>query len=179
MRSRYQFDKEKGLYFITASTVKFIPLFTSARYCQIITEALQYARDEKDVKIIAFVIMDNHVHVLLEGEDLSNKIKALKGFTAHEIIKQLDNEKTNWLLKEFKFYKKAYKIKSHYQIWQEGVHPQLMQTIEMVLQKIEYIHYNPVKRGLVRKPEDWLYSSASNYVYDEGIIEIDRFDEFQ
>ena len=70
------------------------------------------------------------------------------------------------------------KIQSKHQIWQEGVHPQIIESYEVAMQKIEYIHYNPVKKGLVEKPEYWKYSSASNYEYNNGVIEIDKYDVF-
>ena len=52
---------------------------------------------------------------------------------------------------------------SAYQVWQEGVHPQAIVGDEMMLQKLEYLHNNPVKRGLVAAPEHWRYSSAHEW----------------
>jgi REP element-mobilizing transposase RayT len=63
---------------------------------------------------------------------------------------------------------------NEYKIWESGYHPQLMDDHDKLLQKIEYIHLNPVRKGLVEKPEDWKYSSARNYLLnDESIIKID------
>ncbi len=177
MRSRYKFDKEKGLYFITSTIVEFISIFTSEKYCKII-DSLLFSREQKDLKIIAYVIMDNHFHAILEAENLSDKIKAIKGFTAREIVKQLEIDNNKWILDQLHFYKKKYKIKSTYQIWQEGVHPQLIENHDVALQKINYIHFNPVKKGFIAKPEYWTFSSASNYANGTGVMEIDRFDEF-
>ncbi len=178
MRSRYKFDNDKGLYFITSSIVEFIPIFTSNVYCKIILDSLQFSRVQKNLKIIAYVIMDNHFHAIIESDNLQNKIKAIKGYTAIEILKQLNIDNKNWLLNQLEFYKKKHKNKSKYQVWQEGAHPQLIQNQEMAIQKIDYIHYNPIKRGLVEKPEHWVFSSASNYINNSGVIEIDKFDEF-
>lgn len=178
MRNRYKFEKGKGLYFITSSIVEFIPVFTSEKYFKIITDSFSYSRKKKDIELIAYVIMDNHFHSLIYSYSLSNKIKSIKRHTARQIIKQAKNDNKQWLLNQLKFYKKAYKTKSKYQVWQEGVHPQLIQNMNMAKQKIDYIHNNPVKRGIVREPKDWIYSSASNYYKDGGIIEIDRIEEF-
>ena len=76
---------------------------------------------------------------------------------------------------QFAYYKKQFKTKSTYQVWQEASHPQLIIDEEMLVQKIEYIHYNPVKRGLVDLPEHWRYSSARNYRHnDQSLISVDR-----
>jgi len=56
--------------------------------------------------------------------------------------------------------------------WQESVHPELIQDEEMMRQKIEYIHRNPVKRGYVDQAEHWRYLSARNYQDMDGLIEI-------
>ena len=49
-------------------------------------------------------------------------------------------------------------------LWQEGVHPQSIMSDEMMLQKLEYLHHNPVKRGLIASPEHWRYSSAHEWL---------------
>ncbi len=75
---------------------------------------------------------------------------------------------------ELAYYKKRHKTKSDHQVWQEGYHPELIESDGMLRQKMEYIHNNPVKRGLVAAPEHWLYSSARNYlVGDSSVIELD------
>ena len=75
------------------------------------------------------------------------------------------------------YFKKRYKINSDFQVWQEGFHPQLIQSEEMLLQKIVYIHQNPIKRGLVDRPEEWRYSSARNFICgDSSVIEIDALE---
>ena len=73
-------------------------------------------------------------------------------------------------------YKKQYKTESKHQFWQEGSHPQLVQSWEMLKQKVDYIHFNPVKRGLVLEPEDWLYSSAGNFADRETVFEVDEIE---
>ena len=78
------------------------------------------------------------------------------------------------MLNQLEFYKKKHKKNSLYQVWQEGTHPELIQTEKMLFQKIEYIHYNPVLRGYVDASEHWRYSSARNYLDDHySIIDVD------
>jgi len=59
-------------------------------------------------------------------------------------------------------------------VWQEGAHPELIQNEAMMLQKIEYIHNNPVKRGYVDQAQHWRYSSARNYEGEVGLLDIDK-----
>jgi len=78
------------------------------------------------------------------------------------------------VLRLLKFSKSAHKADRSYQLWQEGSHPEQIQSREMMMQKTEYIHNNPVKRGYIEDPVHWLYSSARNYAGMEGIIEIEK-----
>jgi hypothetical protein len=57
-------------------------------------------------------------------------------------------------------------------VWEEGNHPQIIETEAVLRQKVEYIHNNPVKRGYVDLPEHWRYSSARNYLGQEGLIDV-------
>jgi hypothetical protein len=98
----------------------------------------------------------------------------MKKFTARKIIERLQCDRKGWLLNQLAFYKKRHKTKSDHQVWQEGYHPQLITSTGMLMQKIEYIHNNPVRRGLTAAPEHWLHSSARNYLLgDHSVIELD------
>ena len=111
---------------------------------------------------------------MVAGPNLARIITDLKKFTARSIIDQLQWDRKGWLLNQLAYYKKRHKTQSDYQIWQEGYHPELIISGEMLTQKLDYIHYNPVKRGLVAAPEHWLHSSARNYLLgDSSMIELD------
>jgi len=120
--------------------------------------------------------MKNHFHLLISGECLPKVIQSMKRHTAWEIIKLAENENRYYLLEQFKKFKKSYKVKSKYQIWQEGVHPQFISSIDMLEQKMNYIHNNPVEQGYVNSPIDWVYSSARNYSGLKGILDIDKLE---
>ena len=91
-------------------------------------------------------------------------------------MKQLHEDKNEWKLDLFKYYRKKYKS-TNYQIWQEGFHPQLISSNKMLAQKVEYLQYNPVKRGFVNNPKDWKYSSANNRNWDDSlIVELDEIE---
>jgi hypothetical protein len=76
------------------------------------------------------------------------------------------------LLEQLAYYKLRHKVDQNYQLWQESSHPEEIMSDEMMWQKIEYIHNNPVKRGYVDDPLHWRYSSARNYAGQPGLLEV-------
>lgn len=76
------------------------------------------------------------------------------------------------MLRQLRAHKLPHKTESDYQLWQEGSHPKQIPGTEMMVQKLDYAHYNPVKRGYVDEPTDWRYSSARNYASRPGLIEV-------
>jgi len=71
--------------------------------------------------------------------------------------------------------KPLYKTDRTFQVWDEGTQPKQILTDDMMWQKINYIHDNPVRRGYVDHPEDWRYSSARDYIGTKGIIPVSIF----
>lgn len=86
MRSRYKVIEEKCIYFITSTIAEWIPVFTSEPYFKIIIESLRFCQKNKALKIFVYVIMDNHFHLIVSGEKLSDIISSLKKHTAKKII---------------------------------------------------------------------------------------------
>ena len=76
------------------------------------------------------------------------------------------------LLQELRFFKLAHKTDQTHQLWQEGSHPEQISGDEMMLQKLEYMHNNPLRRGYVAEPVHWLYSSALNYHGGKGLLDV-------
>jgi len=176
MRSSYKVVEENGIYFVTSTIVEWIPIFSHGKYFRIIVDSLNYCKSEKDLKIYFYVIMDNHFHLVVKHPKLSDLMRSLKGFTADKTLEELHRDKNKWKLDLFRYYRKKYKS-TNYQVWQEGFHPQLISSNKMLAQKVEYLHYNPVKRGFVNNPEDWKYSSANNRYWDGSpIIELDEIE---
>ena len=173
MRTRYRIVEPGSHYFATATIVEWIPIFTRKPYFKIVIESLKFCRSNKGLKIIAYVIMDNHVHLVISGANLSNIFRDFKRHTAKELIKTLKENGKEWVLSQLKFHKIAYKKASDYQVWQEGFHPKIVYSEDILMQKVEYIHHNPVRAGFVEKAEDWLYSSARNYLGLNHIMDID------
>ena len=174
-RSRYKIIEKRNPHFITCTTVNWLSLFRSKAIANILFESLTYLQSNDRITLYAYVIMENHIHMILSSEMLSREIANFKSFTARKIIDFLHEKKANHILKLLNYYKLQHKKDRRYQLWQEGSHPQAILNEEMMIQKIEYIHNNPVKCGYVDRPEHWRYSSARNYTGMESLLEISRF----
>ena len=173
MRSDYKIHDPEGMYFITSTVIEWIPIFTTRPYFDILVSSIQYCQAHYGLAVFAWVILDNHFHLICRNTELSKVMQSLKRHTAKMIIQQLEEDQKKWVLDLLSFYKKRHKNESDHQLWQEGVHPQQIISDEMLNQKIKYIHFNPVKRGYVAEPEHWIYSSAGNYIFGrKGVVEI-------
>jgi putative transposase len=177
MRSRYRINEPNVAHFITSTVVGWLPIFTKAARCDIVVAALQYCRVHKALKIYAWVILDNHLHAILAAPDLSRVIADFKRHTARRLVEQLEPEHCDWLLHQLRYRRAAYKVESEHQLWQEGSHPQAIVSDEIMLEKLTYVHNNPVMRALVALPEHWRYSSAHEWA--GGASPLLRCDEWR
>ncbi|GAB63256.1 MAG: hypothetical protein DWB56_02980 [Candidatus Jettenia sp.] len=174
MRSRYKHFHDSSPYFITCTTVNWIPIFTTPYMFEIAAESLRFLRSDGLFKLYAYVILENHLHMIAASEELSKNIGRFKSYTARRIIDSALLGKITWLLNQLQEEKKSFKRYRTHQLWQEGFHPQRIQSEAMMRQKIEYIHYNPVRSGYVDDPVSWIYSSARNFINnDNSILELD------
>ena len=108
---------------------------------------------------------------------LSNIIQDFKSYTANQILnyvkdKQKLESRREWLLNHFAFNARKNKRHSQHQIWQKDNHPIMLYSPKVIRQKLDYLHYNPVKDKIVSRPEEYVYSSASNYKDGSGILEV-------
>ena len=179
MRSRYRVNELDRAHFVTSTIVEWLPVFTAQACCDLLVSALAHCREHKALRIYAWVIMENHFHAIIAGPDLPKTMQSLKAYTARTILAQLQREGRTWLSEQL-----AYRCLRHkdasgskHQIWQEGYHPQSIYSDEMMLQKLEYVHLNPVRRGLVAAPEHWRYSSAHEWL--PGASPVLRVDDWR
>ena len=97
MRSRYKMQNPEGTYFVTATIVEWLPVFTTAACCDILVDSLLHCREHKGLKIHAWVILDNHFHAILAAPGLAGTLTDLKRFTARALLTQIKKEKRDWL----------------------------------------------------------------------------------
>ncbi|WP_455755979.1 REP-associated tyrosine transposase [Sulfurimonas sp.] len=173
-RSRYKIHEPTAPYFVTCTILHWIPIFTRLESTEIIFESLKYLQKSDNLKVHAYVILENHLHLVASSDDLANSMRKFKAHTAKEILKLLQANNIKTILEQLAFYKKAHKKNTTYQLWQEGIQPKLISSDKMMNEKINYIHQNPVKRGYIEDAVHWRYSSARDYDGVDGLIEIYR-----
>lgn len=173
MSRSYRIFKELHYaYFVTWTIVDWLNIFSEASYCQIALDSLAYIRTHKKTELNAFVIMPSHIHAILWPEDginVSDIIRDFKRFTSRKISSEAEKQNRMDWLKRFTLARSQNRAQdiSTYQVWQEGSHPEAIFTEKFARQKMDYIHMNPVKAGLVKTADEWIYSSARAYFLDE------------
>ena len=172
-RTRYKIlSGDQNPYFITATTVNWLPLFINPIIAQIVIDSLKYLTSKDRLILYAYVLMENHLHLIASADNLGREIASFKSFTARKCIDYYKENGNKTILKQLSIYKLRHRKDRDYQFWQEGVHPKRIQDREMMRQKIEYIHQNPVRRGYIDYPEHWRCSSARNYSGVCGVIDV-------
>ncbi len=171
-RTRYKIYDNAYPHFLTCSIVDWLPLFTRPEAVQIVLDSWEFLQRTTRITPFAYVVKENHLHFIAAAADLSKEVANFKSYTARQIIDLLQQCSARSILEQLAFLKKRHKTDRTYQLWQEGSHPQQITSDEMMCQKIEYIHFNPVKRGYVDDPVHWRYSSARNYAGLSGLIEV-------
>jgi putative transposase len=168
--------KTDKAYFLTMTVVNWIDVFSRKNHRDILVNSLKYCQEKKGLYVFAYVIMTNHVHLIVntaESTQLKDVIRDLKKFTSKEIVHQIQEEyesRRDWMLAIFA----ASTSKKHKELrfWQEGNHAIELYSEKFVWDKINYIHNNPVRAGFVKKAEDWIYSSATNYYGLESLLNV-------
>ena len=172
-RTRYNFLPDDPCpYIITTTTVNWLPLFGNPAIAQIILDSLNFLIMHQRIEIFAYVIMENHVHLVACADDLAKEIGDFKSFTARKSIDYYLQYNVQFALEQLATNKLSHKRDREFQFWQEGSHPQRINSREMMAQKIEYIHNNPVRRGYTDRAEDWRYSSARDYAGLKGLVPV-------
>jgi putative transposase len=173
-RSRYRVVEDGRSYFITSSTIHWLPLFAVPALAEIVMDSLNFLQQQGRIKLHAWVLMETHFHLVATSQDMSGEMRKVKSYTARRIVDCLKKEGPAFLLNQLRFLKKRHKDQQMHQVWQEGVHPKMIMDERMLGKTIEYVHYNPVKRGYVDTPEHWRYSSARDYGGQKGLVSVDN-----
>ncbi len=179
MGRKYKFHDHQALYFVSFATVNWIDVFVRRVYCDIVVESLKYCIDEKGLELYAWCIMSSHVHLIIgtEKDNLSDIMRDLKRHTSKTILKSIEENlqesRREWMLWMFKRAGQHNSNNEQYQFWQQNNHPIQLSTNEMIDQRLDYLHNNPVESGAVDYPPNYLYSSAKDYYTGEkGLLPV-------
>nr|WP_242923049.1 transposase [Pontibacter liquoris] len=165
------------------TVVDWVDVFTRPVYKHIIVEALRFCQEHKGLKLYAWCLMSNHLHLIAstaeEHKSLSDILRDFKGYTSRKIVACIQEEpesRRQWLLHRFEFNAHLNPKVRHYKVWQDGNEAKELISNAFMDQKLNYIHENPVRAEIVEEPEYYRYSSAANYAGFQGLLEIEFMD---
>jgi len=170
-------DKDKA-YFVTFTIVEWLNVMQEDNYKMIIVNSIKHCQENRGITLFAYCIMSNHVHLIIQSngkESVSDVLRDLKKHTSKEISKRLetdDSQATQKMLAIFKNEGTRLKRIKKCKVWQDGNRPMALYSNKFIWQKLDYIHYNAVKAGIVQNPEEYMYSSARNYAELSSVLEI-------
>ena len=148
--------------FYTATILEWKQLLKPDKFKDIIISSLKFLIKDERIILYAFVIMHNHIHLIWQVND-THKPKEVQQsfmkFTAQMILRELRNNHLN-VLGHFRVNAKDRK----YQVWERNPLSVSLFNRKVFLQKLDYIHNNPVRTGACNLPEEYKYSSASFYI---------------
>ena len=180
MSRKYKFKNPAAAYFISFATVYWIDVFTRQAYFSILEESIKHSRKEKGMEVIAYCFMPNHIHMVFRAVNgnPSGLLRDFKGFTSRKLIKTIEDNpqesRKYWMLRMMERAGQRNSNVRKRQVWQQHNKPIELWSGEVIKQKIEYIHNNPVVQGFVTDPVHWKYSSARNYAEDNTVFKIDN-----
>ena len=152
MRTRYKIHDDAYPHFLTCTIVGWAPVFARPEAAQTILDSWRFLQEHGRLTVFGYVVMENHLHLVASAKKLPSEVADFKSFTARQIIDALEAQNVGQLLQQLKFQKAQHKTDRTYQFWQEGSHPQMIQSDAMMREKLEYIHNNPLRRGYVDDP---------------------------
>lgn len=169
--------KKNETYFLTLTVVDWIDIFTRKNHKTAIIDSLRYCIKNKGLNVYAYCLMTNHLHMVVncnEPFELKNVIRDFKRHIVKQVLFQIVNEpesRRKWILKLLKENAEKSAANEKIKFWKNGNYAIEVLNEKFVWTKINYIHNNPVKENFVKEPEHWVYSSASNYINDCGVLD--------
>jgi|SRR5688572_5520 len=178
---RYFIRDQNAIYFLTPTAVQWLDVFTRMNHKMVVVDSLNYCIDKKGLNVHAWCLMTNHLHLVASARDgykLSNILRDMKEHTAKEVIRLIEEEpesRRENFLDIFKAEGKKDKRISKYKFWQESNHAIELDPFrpDIIDQKLNYIHYNPVEEGIDQYPEEYLFSSARDYAGIKGLVNVE------
>jgi len=179
MSRKYKFHNKEGLYFVSFATVYWIDVFIRPLYCDILIDSLKYCKANLGLELYCWCLMPSHVHLIFRAKD-NNPDKLLgriKEHTSKQLVRAIrengQESRKEWMLWMFeRAASKSSNVKGR-QFWQHNNQPIELWSADVIEQKANYLHNNPVISGFVNEPWHWKYSSAIDYSGGKGMIDIE------
>jgi len=155
-----RYDVEGDAHHLTFSCYLCLPLLSKERSCNWVLQALQLGREKGQFHLWAYVIMPEHVHLVLwpKGAIISQILTTLKQSVSKRALLWIEENAPQFLPRLEDVQPNG---KRSYRFWQRGGgYDRNLRSVADIYEKIEYIHANPVRRGLVPTPDAWKWSSC-------------------
>ncbi len=181
MSSKYKPGEDAIPHFITFTVVGWVDVFSREQYKDLFVESLSYCQQYKGLVLHAWVIMTNHAHLIISSNTnkIENIVRDLKKYTSKQIIASIHENpgesRKEWMLNLFSYAGKNNSNNKDYQFWKQDYHPIELNTAAKLKDRLDYLHENPVRSGLVWEPWHFKYSSAIDYYTKEhGLLKIEH-----
>ena len=158
------------LYFITFSCYRRLALLGTQRARNLFVKTLGEVRDVYGFALVGFVVMPEHIHLLI-GEPVKGTPSTVLQVLKQRVSREMRTRRRKRVVGQFAF--QFAPEDSLPQFWQKRFYDFNVWSHKKKMEKLEYMHMNPVKRGLVASPGDWIWSSYSWYEgRDDGLVRI-------
>jgi REP element-mobilizing transposase RayT len=159
MRDKFQISRDSQALFITAVTKDRLPVFRTDAIKVVTCKALEEARNSGRFLIFAYVIMPDHLHLLTDCPNTSaDVLRYVKGLTGRRVIDYLKEHGYQSSLAKLRH--QQWKRKHTHSLWQQEKNVLSIFSESMLMQKVNYIHLNPVRAEMCDAPVDYRWSSA-------------------
>ncbi len=146
-------SNKNGVYFITPTIWNWYYIFDRHNRWQILSDSLHYLQSNSGLNVHGYVFMLNHLHMIIEADDVAACLRDFKRHTSREIRKNIEQHEPRLL--------SLFTKEDRFQFWKPDNQPRLIENKRFYMQKLNYIHDNPVRKGYVERPEHWKWSSAN------------------
>ncbi len=180
MSRNYKFHNKEGIYFVSFATVYWIDVFIRRVYFDYIVDNLNNCIEKKGMIVFAWFIMPSHLHLMFKSTTQAPQdlLRDFKSFTSKGMVKHIEENpqesRKEWMLNSFKKAALNNSNNTNNQFWQQHNQPIEVWSNDIIDQKKNYIHQNPVEAGFVENDYEYLYSSARDYAEIKGLVNIEK-----
>jgi REP element-mobilizing transposase RayT len=174
----YKIRDQSKPHYVTFTVTEWVDVFTRPVYKDVVINSFKYCQVNKGLILFGYVIMSNHIHLIIQSKTghLSDLIRDIKRHIAVAVLKLIATEaesRRDWILKRFEFAANGSSRNVDYKFWRDGNHPEEIYSQHFFWCKLNYIHLNPIRQKIVNKASHFIYCSASNYIENKGLVEIE------
>ncbi len=174
----FQISRDNPAYYLTSVTHKRLPIFQKDEVKKVVADAFNEARISGVILIFAYVIMPDHTHLLTDNaRAMKDVLRFMNGVSAKRVIDYLKAGSYESSLAKLRIQERANRYK--HSVYEH--HPNAFRVTgeDAFMEKVNYIHLNPVRAGLVEHPDEYLYSNARIWrrraIEDEPLaVDIDK-----